>query len=51
MKMTRMIIQLPRPLKAKLDALRAEGYTATGYIRHVLEQHFKEGPAMGKKGR
>ncbi len=50
MKMERIVIQLPSVLKRKLDALRAQGYTAAGYIRNVLEQHFKEAPA-GKKGR
>ncbi len=48
--MERVIIQLPVALKRKLDALRTQGYTAAGYIRNVLEQHFKEG-AMGRKGR
>ena len=38
MKMTRLNIQLPVPLKAKLDALRAKGYTASGYIRSLLER-------------
>lgn len=38
MKMDRMMIQLPRGLKAKLDALRAQGYTASGYIRALLER-------------
>ena len=41
MKMTRMVIQLPHPLKAKLDAVRKRGTTAAGLIRHLLEQHFK----------
>ena len=41
MKMVRMLIQLPKPLKAKLDALRKEGTTASGLIRHLVEQHFK----------
>jgi hypothetical protein len=41
MKMTRMVIQLPRPLKAKLDAERTRGTTAAGLIRHLLERHFK----------
>ena len=41
MKMTRLLIQLPWPLKAKLDALRAQGTTASGLIRHLVEQHFK----------
>jgi hypothetical protein len=41
MKMTRMMIQLPQPLKAKLDAERKCGTSAAGLIRHLLEQHFK----------
>ena len=41
MKMTRMVIQLPQPLKAKLDAERKRGTSAAGLIRHLLEQHFK----------
>ena len=34
----RIIVSLPKPLKARLDAKRQEGYTASGYIRWVLEQ-------------
>jgi len=41
MKMTRMVIQLPQPLKLKLDTERKRGTTAAGLIRHLLEQHFK----------
>jgi metal-responsive CopG/Arc/MetJ family transcriptional regulator len=41
MKMTRMMIQLPRTLKAKLDALRKQGTTASGLIRNLVEEHFK----------
>jgi len=41
MKMTRLNIQLPIPLKAKLDAERRQGTTASGLIRNLLEQHFK----------
>lgn len=41
MKMIRMLIQLPQPLKAKLDALHKQGTSAAGLIRHLLEQHFK----------
>lgn len=41
MKMIRLIIQLPRPLKAKLDAARERGTSAAGLIRHLLEQYFK----------
>jgi predicted DNA-binding protein len=38
MQMVRIMIQLPRPLKAKLDALRKQGTTASGYIRALLER-------------
>ena len=41
MKMERIMIQLPAELKAKLDAGRKQGTTASGLIRHLLEQHFK----------
>jgi hypothetical protein len=51
MKMERMVIQIPQSLKAKLDALRTQGYTTSGYIRSLLEQHFNHGPTAGKKGR
>jgi len=49
MKMVRLLIQVPRPLKAKLDALRKEGTTASGFIRHLLERELTQAPA--KKGR
>lgn len=41
MAMVKMLIQVPRAMKAKLDALRKEGTTANGLIRFLLEQHFK----------
>lgn len=41
MKMDRIVIQIPAKLKAKLDAERRRGTTASGLIRHLLEQHFK----------
>ncbi|MGH7182707.1 MAG: hypothetical protein ACREJN_12115 [Nitrospiraceae bacterium] len=41
MKMQRLNIQLPIPLKAKLDVQRQLGITSSGLIRHLLEQHFK----------
>ena len=37
MKMVRLLIQVPEPIKAQLDALRQEGTTASGFIRHLLE--------------
>ena len=50
MKLTRMNISIPVPLKAQLDALRANGTTASGLIRHLLEEHFHPIPSA-KKGR
>ena len=41
MKTIRILVALPEPLKKKLDAVRKEGRTASGLIRHLLEQHFK----------
>ncbi len=38
MPMERVLIQLPKPLKAKLNSLRTQGYTASGYIRALLER-------------
>jgi len=49
MKMVRLLIQVPRPLKAKLDALRKEGTTASGYIRHLLERELSKAPAGQKR--
>jgi metal-responsive CopG/Arc/MetJ family transcriptional regulator len=41
MKMVRILVQLPKSLKAKLDAERRTGTTASGLIRHLLKQYFK----------
>ncbi len=51
MKMVRMLIQVPEPLKAKLDALRSQGYTASGYVRAVLEKELNQAQVKGQKGR
>ncbi len=51
MKTKRILVALPAPLKAKLDALRAEGYTASGYIRAVLEKELNQAQVKGQKGR
>jgi predicted DNA-binding protein len=50
MKMVRVLIQLPRPLKRKLDALREHGTTASGFIRSLIEREFRS-PTTAKKGR
>ena len=51
MKMIRLLIQVPEPIKARLDTLRHEGTTASGFIRYLLEEHFKQAPVMSRKGR
>ena len=51
MKMTRLNIQLPVHVKAQLDALRTQGTTASGFIRHLLQQHFNVTPMKRQKGR
>ncbi len=50
MKMVRVLIQLPAPLKRKLDALRAQGYTAAGYIRSLLERELTRERVKNKGG-
>jgi hypothetical protein len=48
----RLLIQLPDYLKAKVDAKRMEGYTASGFIRALLEREFKTPVAKcNQKGR
>ncbi len=42
MKMSRLVIQIPESIKARLDALRSTGVTAAGLIRHLLTQHFNQ---------
>jgi hypothetical protein len=51
MKMTRLLIQIPAPTKAKLDALRAQGTTASGYIRALLERELAGTSALKRKRR
>ncbi len=40
MDMVKIIVNVSKPIKAKLDAIRATGTTASGLIRHLLNQHF-----------
>ena len=42
------MIQLPGKLKRKLHGLRSQGYTASGYIRALLEREL--GQPTSKKG-
>ena len=50
MKMTKVLVSMPESMKAKLDALRTQGYTASGYIRAVLERELEQ-IFSGQKGR
>jgi ribosomal protein L31E len=40
MKSVKILVSIPVHLKAKLDALRKQGTTASGFIRNLVEQHF-----------
>ena len=48
-RLVRIVIQLPQDLKCKLDELKQQGYTASGFIRAVLEREFSKNP-NGKDG-
>ncbi len=39
-RLVRIVIQLPAELKSRLDELKQQGYTASGFIRAVLEREF-----------
>ena len=47
MSMIKVLIHLPAPLKAKLDILREQGYTASGYIRALLERELNHPKKKG----
>ncbi len=51
MSMVKLLIHVPAPLKAKLDALRSQGYTASGYIRALLEREFSPLVTTDTKGK
>jgi len=38
MKMHRVMIQLPADLKAKLQVMRGQGTTISGYVRSLIER-------------
>lgn len=50
MRMTRILVQVPISVKQKLDALRSQGYTASGFIRALLERELAGTKPMTKKG-
>ena len=38
--LVRIVIQLPVDLKTRLDNLKQQGYTTSGFIRAMLEREF-----------
>jgi hypothetical protein len=48
MRMERILIQVPKAVKARLDGLRAEGYSVAGFVRRAIE---RELASTGKRPR
>jgi hypothetical protein len=48
--MERVMIQLPKGIKAKLDALRAHGTTPSGLVRTLVKREFRQ-TTIAKAGR
>jgi mannitol/fructose-specific phosphotransferase system IIA component len=51
MRMVKLLIQVPQPIKARLDAMRTQGYTASGYIRALLERELTHTSKVRQKGK
>lgn len=51
MKMVKLLIQVPQPIKATLDAMRTQGYTVSGYIRALLERELTQTSQVRPKGK
>ena len=49
MEMTRIIVSIPCAVKSQLDALRAEGTTASGLIRRLLNEFFGSKPTKPER--
>lgn len=49
MEMVKILVHVPKSIKSKLEGLRATGTTASGLIRHLLNQHFQA--QKSQKGR
>lgn len=50
-KMAKLLVSLTVPQKALLAAMRKDGYSASGFIRSLLEREFNQAPKAGRKGR
>ena len=49
--MVKLLIQVPEPIKAKLNELRAQGTTTSGFIRYLLEREFNRAQTTKREGR
>ena len=50
MKMERVMVQLPKRTKTKLDGLRRQGTSISGFIRSIVERELNHA-STGQKGR
>ena len=50
MPMESVLVQFPRPVKRKLEALRKQGFSMAGFIRAAVEEKLNQ-PLISKKGR
>lgn len=50
MKMERVMVQLPKGTKAKLDGLRQHGTSISGFIRSIVERELNHA-TTGRKAR
>ena len=41
-RLVRIVVQLPVELKEQIDALKQQGYTASGFIRATLERELNK---------
>jgi metal-responsive CopG/Arc/MetJ family transcriptional regulator len=48
--MERVMVQLPKGLKTKLDGLRRNGTSISGFIRSLVERELNQAPTV-QKGR
>jgi len=46
-KTVRILVTLPEPMKAQLDTLKAEGFTASGYLRTLLKRDLEARKGCG----
>jgi len=49
--MERMMVQLPKGIKAKLDRLRRQGTSISWFIRRIVERKLNDAPSEQEKGR